>query len=547
MIKLFFKFYFVIAIPLIFLFIPAVNPVYSLISHWVEDVSTREYEAIFHLLDLELEDIDENGKQEYLKSVNRHFGYQVALLPLGELKLSKRKIKRIQNGETVLQLGQLTKLYKKSEKSQGVFALDLDVSQEDEADFAVRGAVYLVNRKLADLPVEEWPYLLKKLLNETDISVEIIQKAEAPESVQESQRLLDGKAVLITHEKNLNTIYTPTPDAGLLYEIGTLDERDIWQRVEIVSRVLPASLLALGILFLAWPLYRDIRRMRMAAIAFGRGHLEKRVRLGRGSSLNPLATAFNAMAGSIQKLIVSHKDLTNAVSHELKTPLTRLRFTHEMLREEPTEEERIRYLDNVERDIDDLEEIIEELLAHARYDRPIQPGQFEEVNMQEWLTEVIKPFQESSAEVGIEFHPASEAPCMCSVEKRALARAVENLLSNGLRHAESKVLLTLDCTEKEIVFTVEDNGKGVAEADRQRLFEPFVRLDSSRHRKTGGSGLGLAICKQIIERHGGTISCDSSILGGACFTCRLVKRNYGNVSEDISPVGHSNREFAPGT
>jgi len=524
MLKLFLKFYLVIALPLVFLFIPAVSPVYKLISYWVEDVSSNEYEPVFHLLDLELQDVVENEKQAFIKQVNRHFGSQVAFLPLEDLELSKSKKKRIQKGEIVLQLGKISKLYRKAPGSKGVIALDIDISIEDRNDQAVKGAVYLVNQRLKTFPVEEWPNQLKKVLKQSDFSVVIIKKSEAPVSVKENPRLLEGKSVLLKHEDNLHTIYAPTPDDGFLYQIGTVDERSLRKRIDNVNRILPASLLALGILFLAWPLYRDIRRLRKAAVSFGRGSLEERVRLGRGSSLNPLASAFNTMAGRIQKLISSHQDLTNAVSHELKTPLTRLRFTHEMLREDPSEKDRVRYLNNIERDINDLEGIIEELLLHARYDRPVRREQFEEVDMHEWFAATLKPFRESNPGTDIGLYFTGRSPCICSIEKRGIARAVENLLSNALRFAGSKVVLSLDCTEHEIIFTVEDDGVGVEKSDRQRLFEPFVRLDSSRHRKTGGSGLGLAICKQIIEMHGGTITCGSSRLGGASFSCCISKR-----------------------
>ncbi len=523
MLKLFLKFYLVIAIPLIFLFIPAINPVYKLINYWVEEVSSVEYESVFHLLDFELRDVEENNRQEYIKELNRHFGYQVALLPIDELELSNGKKKRIKNGEMVLQLGKITKLYKKAEGSESIYILDHNVSREDDADFAVKGAVYLANKQLENLPVEEWSAQLSKILKQTDLSVTIIPKSDAPVSVQKNPRLLDGKSVLDRHEKNLNTIYAPGPDRSFLYKIGTVDERSLGKRIEIATRILPATLLALGILFLAWPLYRDIRRLRKAAVDFGNAHLEKRVQLGAGSSLKPLAIAFNTMAARIQKLISSHKDLTNAVSHELKTPLTRLRFTHEMLREDSSDVDRNRHLDNIGRDVNELEEIIGELLLHARYDRPIRPAQFEEVDMQEWFVATLKPFQEGNSGIDIGFYFTGQASCICSIEKRGMGRAVENLISNALRYARSKVVASLDCTEQEVIFTVEDDGGGVEEADRLRLFEPFVRLDSSRHRKTGGSGLGLAITKQIIEMHGGTITCDSSRLGGACFTCRISK------------------------
>ncbi len=526
MLKLFFKFYFVLAIPLIFLFIPAINPLYKLIGYWVEELSTSEYQGVFHLLDLELQNSsEESEKQEIVKELNRHFGGQVALLPLDELELSRGKKQRIQNEEIVLQLGSISKLYKKAEGSENVLTLDLDVSFEDEADYSVKGAVYLVNQRLKKLPVEEWSDALQKLFKQDALAVEIIRKSEAPLSVRENPRLLDGKSVTLKHEENLSTIYAPTLDSKLLFKIGTVDERILGKRIDLATRILPATLLALGILLLSWPLYRDIRRLRKAAVAFGRGSLDKRVQLGRGSSLNPLAIAFNTMAERVQNLISSHKDLTNAVSHELKTPLTRLRFSHEMLREDPSESDRIRHLDNIERDIDDLEEIIGELLVHARYDRPVQPGQFEEVDMCTLLADIIQPFKESFPLTDLKLDFENLEACHCIIEKKAMARAVDNLLTNALLYADTNVLIRFTCTEKEISLTVEDDGTGVAEVDRQRLFEPFVRLDSSRHRKTGGSGLGLAITREILEMHGGSISCGTSPLGGACFTCR-IPRNF---------------------
>ena len=525
MIKLFLKFYFVLAIPLIFLFIPAVNPLYKMISYWVEEYSVNEYKGVFDLLDLELQDITgESAKQEHIKELNRHFGCQIALLSMDEVELSMAKKKRLQNEEIVLQLGPIGRLYKKTADSENILALDLDVSSEDQADFAVKGAVYLVNQRLKNIPPQEWSSYVQRLFDKDDMPVEIVLKAETPKDVRENPRLLDGKSITIEHEENLNTIYAPTMDPKLLYKIGTVDERLLGQRIEMATRILPALLLAFGILLLSWPLYRDIRRLRKAAIAFGKGSLEQRVKLGRGASLNPLAIAFNAMAERVQKLISSHKDLTNAVSHELKTPLTRLRFSHEMLRENPTDDDRIRHLDNIERDIDDLEEIIGELLVHARYDRPVQPGQFEEVDMRTLLADIVQPFKESFPLTKLKLDFENHTPCHCFIEKKAMARAVENLLTNALRYADTSVLIRFTCTEKEITLMVEDDGAGVAEADRQRLFEPFVRLDSSRHRKTGGSGLGLAITRQIVEMHGGSISCDTSPLGGACFTC-LIPRN----------------------
>ncbi len=525
MLKLFFKFYLVIALPLLFLFIPAVNPAYKLISSWAEDNYAKDYGGLFYLLDRELQDVAEDKKKEHIEQLNRHFGYQVALIPSTDMTLSQEKRDRIKNGEIVFQIGKTAKLYKKVLGSESVYSLNLDTNQDDDAHNAVKGPIYLLNRLLAGTPAENWPERLHDLAMHSEIPVQIIQKSLAPASVTGNVRLLDGKSVHHEQEKHLITIYATSPDPDLLYQFGPVDERDFLRRVEIVNRVLPASLLALGILLLAWPMYRDIRRLRKTALSLGEGRFDSRIRLGRGASLSPLATAFNTMAGRIQKLISSHKDLTNAVSHELKTPLTRLRFSHEMLLEHPSEKDQTRYLENIERDIDELEKMISELLEHARYDRKSKPGQFEKVNLNEWLTEIIQPFQDCFPKISLKFHSKSKTPCLFSIEKRAMARAIENIISNAVLHALANVAITLKCTDKEITIKVKDDGPGIARPDRQRIFEPFVRLDASRDRKTGSSGLGLAITKQVVKMHDGSIKCEASRLGGACFTICLQTAN----------------------
>jgi len=233
-----------------------------------------------------------------------------------------------------------------------------------------------------------------------------------------------------------------------------------------------------------------------------------------------LAMAFNRMAERIRDLISSHKNLTNAVSHELKTPLTRLRFSHEMLRDNPPEDERLRHLNNIERDIGELEILIGELLQHARYDRPVRPGEFETVELRKWLAGIIQPFQDSFPNIDSTFR-CNHRNCVAPIEQRAMTRAVENLLNNAFTHADKTVRVNLTCSGEEIIFTVEDDGPGVAKADRQRIFEPFIRLDSSRQRKTGGTGLGLAIARQVARMHNGSLRCDSSESSGACFTMRI--------------------------
>jgi signal transduction histidine kinase len=521
MIKLFLKFYFVIAIPLLFLFIPTINPAYRLLGIWAEEHYTQYFEGLFSLLNLELENLAVEDQQKHIVVLNHHFGNQIGLIPLAELELSAEKVKRLQNNETVFKRGRVARLYQKAPGTDNIIVINLDQSDEDAAYDTVRGPIYLLNKVLKDSPVADWPKIIRGLTREQNFTVQLKRKSQVPPAVSNNPRLLENKSVRFDHEKHLMSIYAPTPDRDWLYQFGPVDERNFYNRIETMNRVLPASLLALGILFLAWPLYRDIKKLRTAARSLGHGHLETRVRLGKSAALNPLATAFNTMAARIQKLIFSHRDLTNAVSHELKTPLTRLRFSHEILRDNPSADVRLRHLNNIERDIGELETMIAELLEHARYERPAGVHTFERIDLGEWINGIILPFQESFPKVEILLNCNPQEPCMIRMEKRALARAVENLLTNALCHCHDTINVNFDCRAEEIILTVEDDGRGIAENDRQRIFEPFVRLDSSRHRKTGGSGLGLAITRKVAEMHNGSISCDASELGGARFTMRL--------------------------
>jgi signal transduction histidine kinase len=221
------------------------------------------------------------------------------------------------------------------------------------------------------------------------------------------------------------------------------------------------------------------------------------------------------------QLIDGHKELTNAVSHELKTPVARLRFAHEMLLEQPTPVDQKRYLENIDRDLGELESLISELLTHARYDRADYSIHQDSHVLRGWLESLVLEFSDLYSR--LKFNLSIEAGVKTArFDKRAMSRVIRNLLSNGARYAESKVDILVIHDVEGISFCVDDNGCGVSEGDRLNIFEPFVRLDSSRQRGSGGTGLGLAIIKRIVERHGGSVVCEQSDLGGARFVVTLI-------------------------
>jgi two-component system OmpR family sensor kinase len=224
------------------------------------------------------------------------------------------------------------------------------------------------------------------------------------------------------------------------------------------------------------------------------------------------------MADRIAELLQSQKTLLHSVSHELRTPIARLEFGLELLgdrTDDPALQKRIRAMDG---DVAELNGLVNELLGMARLDsvQSLQPEAFP-------LAPMLRDCAESL--------PPSQCTLQCSLaedlgslqaDRRLLARATGNLLRNAQKYAAGRVALSaLRRHDGGIEILVEDDGPGIPEEERERIFQPFYRLDRSRDRATGGFGLGLSIAHKAVALHGGALSVEDSRLGGARFVIAL--------------------------
>jgi signal transduction histidine kinase len=279
------------------------------------------------------------------------------------------------------------------------------------------------------------------------------------------------------------------------------------------------AIVAILLFFWVRPFWRDLTRLRAAADQVGGGVFETPVEVGRGSAMRPLAEAFRAMTERIASLIQSHRTLTSAVSHELRTPLARLRFSHSLAREEREAAGKDRYLLRMERDIAEIDGLTTELLDYAKLERGAPSIQLENVPAEPWLEDVLADASDNagaSAPGAVIRSNVDLEWLRC--EPRYMARALLNMIRNALQHAHSTVTVCVRSENDRTVIHVDDDGCGVPAADRERLFEPFVRLDRSRDRESGGFGIGLAIVRQVARWHGGEATIGDSPLGGARVT-----------------------------
>ncbi|MET0090218.1 MAG: ATP-binding protein [Candidatus Thiodiazotropha sp.] len=234
--------------------------------------------------------------------------------------------------------------------------------------------------------------------------------------------------------------------------------------------------------------------------------------------MKPLADTFNAMAERMQRLIHSHRELTGAVSHELRTPIARLRFRVDMLEEPLAEEDLQRHVQGMRKDIVELEELVSESLSYSRLDRERPELVLESVYLTDWLQALLIETEEDLSGVTTRLNSSpGDRQIQAPLDTRLMGRAVKNLLRNARRHAASQVTLRIACEAGEARILVEDDGSGVPEQERERIFEPFARLDAARDRESGGVGLGLAIVSQIARWHDGKAWVENTAEGGARF------------------------------
>ncbi|ABA75128.1 HAMP domain-containing protein [Pseudomonas fluorescens] len=275
----------------------------------------------------------------------------------------------------------------------------------------------------------------------------------------------------------------------------------------------------LGIVLYFWvrPHWRDLEKLRLAAERFGDNDLSVRIQLSKRSNIRDLAGHFNLMAARIEGLIANQRELTNAVSHELRTPIARLSFELDQLKQQPDASQNRELIADMYADLGELEEMVSELLTYASLERGATVITRENIQAANWLDSVVGSVALEAEAAGVQLLIVDCRVDEVRIEPRFMARAVINLLRNAIRYAEQRVEVSLVRVGDQYEVQVNDDGPGVPLAGREKIFEPFSRLDASRDRRTGGFGLGLALVRRVSQSHGGQVEVGDSPWGGASF------------------------------
>lgn len=421
--------------------------------------------------------------------------------------------------------------------------------RDDPGHYLYIKADSITERQMRALPVFILDYLVYYPGQEKEYLARIQDYFSYPVSIENVQNLpLDSEQIgrlrldhsIILYRDNASirgtTISIISPIPGSTSQVLVMGPVPLfnWMPFQLATGITLLSLfvLSLGVYGLLVPMQRKLREVSYALNKMKSGNMSLRLPVEGSDEMSTLASSYNNMSDHIQRLIEAQRELMRAVSHELRTPVARIRFGVEMMADEDDYDYRLQQVEQIDKDIEALNTLIDEIMTYAKLEQGMPSIEFEQIDLYDVLNQVAQETEALKTQKIIELHSMPVAVTV-EAERRYLHRVIQNLVGNAIRYCDNKILISggLD-QDGQAYVCVEDDGPGIPEMDRARIFEAFARLDDSRTRASGGYGLGLSIVSRIAYWFGGTIQVDQSpTLGGARFTMTWPAQRYVKKSK----------------
>jgi len=387
----------------------------------------------------------------------------------------------------------------------------LQSSQSPAVDPWLETTFHLLEARLAAVPEDEREATAQALSETLGVGVQLLGSDDiVTATAAEHQRI-----ALVDADHNKSYLHD-APQLDAILRLGPVTE----PQDRLLVRLLPPLFyLSIFVVVGIWlrPLLKDINRIADGAQRFAADYREPISTTGEVSELTGLAKNIDEMSARISGLLRSQKELITALSHEMRTPLARIRFALAVIssKDDPRLQGQVEALDA---DVQEIDDLIGSMLSYARLDHPEVRMHWQEVPLENWLQLIIGKSGVDGIDIALD---ATNGPRKAWMDPRLMELALSNLLVNACRYSKHAVRCVASQSNHEYLLAVEDDGRGIPEADREIIFKAFSRIDDSRNRETGGYGLGLAIVARIAQLHGGTASVETSTeLGGAKFQIR---------------------------
>ncbi|MBQ5948440.1 ATP-binding protein [Massilia sp. ST3] len=396
---------------------------------------------------------------------------------------------------------------------------------EDIARSQAAAQIFLLEQYVDKAPADEWLARLNNVREVSTVRYDLVPLESVRARLSRAQRTVLDRGEIVLDPAN-KAFFRRVDLEGERY-IGSHEEVlhaqnlpiDIGQalKMEALRYVIVAIALLVPIALWSRSHWQGLQALSRMADEFGSGKLSVRTHMKPSATIYPLAERINHMAGRIEDLLEAQRSLLHSVSHELRTPIARLEFALELLDARAKDPDLSKRIAAMEGDLAELNNLVSELLDMSKLDsaRSLQAST---LSLDGLLQECCAALPHAAARLDCDF-----ASGLGSIEAdgRLLARAIGNLLRNAQKYAAGHILLSARRLPGRIEIAVDDDGPGIPEDERDKIFDPFYRLDRSRDRATGGFGLGLSIAQKAVALHGGSLRAESSALGGARFLITL--------------------------
>ncbi|MBL4942331.1 MAG: two-component sensor histidine kinase [Colwellia sp.] len=362
--------------------------------------------------------------------------------------------------------------------------------------------------------------------NNNDRHLSLLELADFPLPEPLMNELISGKTLVLETTDSLAIHYYLTSSAQVL--MLTSPVVNVQSKYLLLDIALTSLfyLLMIALMFLwLYPLLKRLVNLRQVAKSFGEGKLEQRIDVGSISYIRDLEIEFNHMAQRIEGLVSDVKLLSNAVSHDLRTPLARIRFGIDTLQEEEDPKLRQCFQDKISDNVDEMSRLVETLLNYARFDQAMINIDKAQINFSALLTRSIAHKEDASIKLSVTM--PDEAIYMLG-DSNYLMILVANLLQNAQQYCQDEIHVNLHEKGDYIVLLIADDGPGIAPELRDKIIKPFIRGEnlniSAQPASIKGYGMGLAIVQRIVDwHHGQLVISRSSELLGAQFSVSLLK------------------------
>lgn len=488
-----------------------------------EDYRERIASGTFRLMADNLKPMDETERLRALAAWSRLIGVPLELRQLNDLNLDSGSWARLIRGQVLVRpsgtddvrVHSLVDLH-----NEVVLTTEIHRITEQLG----RATLFLISDELVRRPEADMPLRLQQLRREKGFGYPLIlTRMNEADLDADQRRRLDEFDTLMTlgPEGDSVLLYMKIPDTEWVLSLGPLYQmKEYPAQMLLIAGLLVLSLCGLLIYLLVRQLEQRLMTLEAAATHLTRGNLDARVEASGPDSVGRLAMAFNEMASHLQRMMNIQREMIGAVSHELRTPIARLRFGLEMVENAPDDNELNRYLQGMDSDLSELDKLVDEILTYARLEQGAPALNMELIDVPAMVEQVVNELQPLNRSIRLEARDISLGRATgIEAEPRYLHRAITNLVSNAQRHATSQVRISTRVVYGRCIVNVEDDGPGIKEEWRERIFTPFLRLDDSRTRSSGGYGLGLSIVRRVIYWHDGRTQVGrSATLGGADFS-----------------------------